>query len=96
MMNHCPFVKQQDSINAREDFEARLMNRENNSSVTRKTSLFQNLHDFESRSAIKTGSGFIEKQNCGIMEETEANGDSTTFAAGEVMSEARVGQVSES
>jgi len=61
MMNDGSFGKKQDPVNAGEDLEAGLVNGEDDGSVAREASLFENLYDFEGGSAVKPRSGFVQE-----------------------------------
>lgn len=67
------------------------MNGKNDGSHSRHTRLFKDLHDFEGGGAVEAGGRFVEEQNGGVVEETEADGDSTAFSAGEAVGESCVG-----
>jgi len=61
MMNYGSLGKQQYPVNAGEDLEAGLVDGEDDGSVAREASLFENLHDFEGGSAVKPRGGFVEE-----------------------------------
>lgn len=90
--------EKENGIEKLHDSEPRLMDAKNNgSSPSFSHGGFQHIDDLKSGSAVESGSGFVENQHFGVVDDFHADGDSPSFAAGDspefVVADAGMGDV---